>query len=157
MGEALKDQSLRRRPTIMTENQKVKIIKLRAAGYGYGKIAQQLGISVNTVKSFCRRRSINEDTATKSTLILSGEVTYCENCGEAIRQVKGQKRRKYCSDRCRWDYWRKHDDQINRKAYYTLKCRHCGKVFQVYGDRGRQYCSRRCYLEARSKGGAGHD
>ena len=140
----------------MTEYQKLRIIKLRAAGHGYGKIAQQLGMSVNTVKSFCRRKSINKDAASKSDVILSGEVTHCENCGEIIYQVKGQKPRKYCSDQCRWAYWRKHNEEINRKAYYTLKCRHCGKVFQVYGDKGRQYCSRRCYLADR-QGGDRHE
>lgn len=39
----------------MTDNQKAQIIKLRAAGNGYGKIAKTIGISVNTVKSFCGR------------------------------------------------------------------------------------------------------
>ena len=43
----------------MTDNQKAQIIKLRAAGNGYGKIAQTIGISVNTVKSFCRRNDVN--------------------------------------------------------------------------------------------------
>lgn len=37
----------------MTENQKAKITQLRKAGYGYGKIAKTLDISLNTVKSFC--------------------------------------------------------------------------------------------------------
>ena len=35
----------------MTENQKAKITQLR--GYGYGKNAKTLDISLNTVKSFC--------------------------------------------------------------------------------------------------------
>ena len=47
----------------MTDNQKAQIIKLRAAGNGYGKIAQTIGISVNTVKSFCRRNDVNGDMA----------------------------------------------------------------------------------------------
>ena len=33
----------------MTDNQKAQIIKLRAAGNGYGKIAQTIGISVKDV------------------------------------------------------------------------------------------------------------
>ncbi len=37
----------------MTENQKAKITQLRKAGYGYGKNAKTLDISLNTVKSFC--------------------------------------------------------------------------------------------------------
>ena len=55
----------------MTDNQKAQIIKLRAAGNGYGKIAQTIGISVNTVKSFCRRNDINGDmAAVQKTLLL---------------------------------------------------------------------------------------
>lgn len=42
----------------MTYNQREQIKKLRAAGTGYGEIAQAPGISANTVKSFCRRNAI---------------------------------------------------------------------------------------------------
>ena len=142
---------------MMTEHQKLRIMKLRAAGFGYGKIAQQLGISVNTVKSFCRRRSLSKDTASKSEVILSGEVTHCGNCGAVIYQVKGQKRRKYCSNQCRMAYWGKNQDKVRKSAFYTLRCRHCGKVFQVYGDKGRKYCSRACYLKDRIQGGGRHE
>ncbi len=141
----------------MTDKQKTQIIKLRAAGYGYGKIAQQLGISVNTVKSFCRRKCVNEETASKSSLVLSGKVTHCENCGQEIHQVAKQKPRRFCSDACRNQWWNSHLDLVKRKANYTLKCRHCGKVFQVYGDRERKYCSRECYLAERLKGGGCHE
>ena len=51
----------------MTDNQKSQIIKLRAAGNGYGKIAQTLGISLNTVKSFCRRNDINGNTTCRTS------------------------------------------------------------------------------------------
>lgn len=42
----------------MTDEQKQQIIALRRAGAGYGRIAMQLQISINTVKSFCRRHSL---------------------------------------------------------------------------------------------------
>jgi transposase len=41
----------------MTDEQKQQIIALRRDGAGYGRIAVQLQISINTVKSFCRRHS----------------------------------------------------------------------------------------------------
>ena len=63
----------------MTDNQKAQIIKLRAAGNGYGKIAQTIGISVNTVKSFCRRNDINGNTEIEPSVTLTGETTACEN------------------------------------------------------------------------------
>ena len=76
----------------MTDNQKSQIIKLRAAGNGYGKIAQTLGISLNTVKSFCRRNDINGNTAIEPSVTLTGETTACENCGREIQQIAKQKK-----------------------------------------------------------------
>ncbi|MGR6836966.1 hypothetical protein [Syntrophomonas erecta] len=45
----------------MTKRQKEKIIKMCRDGFGYSRISTTLGISENTVKSFCRRNlsSIN--------------------------------------------------------------------------------------------------
>ena len=42
----------------MTDEQRVQIINLREAGNGYKKIGQLLGLSENTVKSFCQRRNL---------------------------------------------------------------------------------------------------
>ena len=42
----------------MTDEQKPQIITLRRDGAGYGRIAARLQISINTVKSFCRRHSL---------------------------------------------------------------------------------------------------
>ena len=38
----------------MTFQQKETIKQLREEGFSYAKIAEQLGISENTIKSFCR-------------------------------------------------------------------------------------------------------
>ena len=78
----------------MTEHQKLRIMKLRSAGFGYGKIAQQLGISVNTVKSFCRRQSLSKDTASKLAEILSGEAGLTGSAvlrgGDPLRELRGR-------------------------------------------------------------------
>ena len=42
----------------MTEEQKTRIASLRGEGYGYVRIARTLGLSENTVKSFCRRKNL---------------------------------------------------------------------------------------------------
>lgn len=42
----------------MTDAQKENIRYLRGEGLGYRAIASRLGISENTVKSFCRRNFI---------------------------------------------------------------------------------------------------
>lgn len=46
----------------MTDEQKQKIIALRRDGAGYGRIAAAVGISINTVKSFCRQHSLAAKT-----------------------------------------------------------------------------------------------
>jgi hypothetical protein len=48
----------------MIHEQKQKIIALRRDGAGYGQIAVAVGISINTVESFCRRHSLTVKTAT---------------------------------------------------------------------------------------------
>ena len=47
-----------RRTSDMTDEQRQQIINLRAAGNGYKKISHILGLSENTVKSFCQRRKV---------------------------------------------------------------------------------------------------
>lgn len=141
----------------MTDNQKAQIIKLRAAGNGYGKIAQTLGISVNTVKSFCRRNDINGDMVIEPSVTLTGETTVCENCGRAIQQMAKQKKKRFCCDKCRNEWWNSHLDQVKRKAVYDFKCPHCGKEFHFYGDRRRKYCSHECYIADRFKGGGSNE
>ncbi len=39
----------------MTKEEKQRVEALRRQGTGYGAIAWELGLSVNTVKSYCRR------------------------------------------------------------------------------------------------------
>ena len=43
----------------LTDGQKILIDKLRREGYGYLKIAKKIGVSENTVKSYCRRNKTN--------------------------------------------------------------------------------------------------
>lgn len=129
----------------MNDEQKQKIISLRRDGAGYGSIATELGISINTVKSFCRRNSL---TAPKKSSI-------CEECGKPITQNPGRKRKRFCSDACRNKWWNNHLDLVRRKANYTFTCPACGKEFTVYGDSHRKFCSHACYIEYRF-GGAHH-
>ena len=140
----------------MNDNQKTQITKLRAAGNGYGSIARMLGISLNTVKSFCRRNNINETATAEQSLAFTGETSRCENCGREIRQIAKRKRKRFCCDKCRNEWWNSHLDQVKRKAIYDFKCPHCGRPFQTYGDRRRKYCSHECYIVARFKGGVGN-
>lgn len=141
----------------MTENQKAQIKKLRAAGNGYGKIAQILGISQNTVKSFCRRNPVTKTVEEGHEENITGEIAFCENCGRAIQQIAKQKKKRFCCDKCRNEWWNAHLDQVKRKAVYDFKCPHCGRTFHVYGDKRRKYCSHACYIADRFNGGGSHE
>lgn len=131
----------------MTNDEKAQIAILRDQGWGATKIARELGLSENTVKSYCRRHA---KPAAKS------ESHRCLCCGKPIQQNPHRKEKKFCSDACRMKWWNSHRDQINRKALYEYTCPQCGQVFQAYGNAYRKYCSHACYIKARF-GGDSHD
>ena len=137
----------------MTDIQRAQVIKLRTAGNSYGSIARTVGISLNTVKSFCRRNNITENADAPVPVILTGEITLCENCGLEIRQIAKRKKKRFCCDKCRNEWWNKNLDKVQRKTVYGFKCSHCGKAFSIYGDSRRKYCSHECYIADRFGGG----
>lgn len=120
----------------MTLEEKNKIYQLKKEGYGYKKIANELGLSVSSVQSFLKRNPMDID--------LLGT---CKRCGMTIQSIKGKKRKQFCSDRCRWDWWNSHIKEVNKKAFYTLTCKHCGKEFTAYGNQKRVYCCHDCYVK----------
>ncbi len=129
----------------MTDQERTQIIQLQNEGLGYKRIAAELNLPVNGVKSFCRRHPVTKDTASFGS-------AGCRQCGAPLTQLPHRKAKKFCSDKCRMAWWNSHQDQVNRKAFYTLVCPTCGKEFQSYGKKHRIYCSRACYAQARSKG-----
>lgn len=124
----------------MTDLQKEKIKSLRLQGISYVKIGEMLGISDNTVRSFCRRNGLGD--AAKNTVA-------CKQCGKLIKIIPKQKPRKFCSDTCRAVWWNSHQESVDRKAVYECICVHCGKPFTAYGNSGRKYCSHQCYISDR--------
>lgn len=141
----------------MTDSQKKEITKLRARGNGYGKIALALGISQNTVKSYCRRNHISIGSAAgiETAVPVETGTSFCECCGKEIRQVFGHKTKRFCSDLCRNKWWNAHLDLVKRKAVYKYKCPGCGRAFEAYGNSHRKYCSHACYIDHRFGGGNG--
>ena len=121
----------------MTGEEKAMVLQLRKQGLSISKIANQLNLSANTVKSFCSR---NKD------------LQLCMYCGIGIQQPEKVRRKKFCSDKCRMLWWKKHYSEINRKAIYSFKCENCGFEFQAYGNNHRKYCSRKCYVVSRFGG-----
>ena len=63
----------------MTNDQKAKIIAMRGSGHSYARIAEDLSISINTIKTFCRRRRSITDSG----------ITVCKQCGVKIEIQSG--------------------------------------------------------------------
>ena len=128
----------------MTEEQKELIEVYRRRGVGYKQIAKELEMSPNSVKSYCRRNKLSNEDLNRE----AGESS-CEQCGTIIHQVKGRKHKRFCSDKCRNQWWNSHLEQVKRKAVYEYVCPVCDKPFSVYGDAKRKYCSHDCYVIGR--------
>lgn len=138
----------------MTQQQKDQIVHLRSSGSSYGKIAEYLGISVNTVKSFCKRTKIEGKADTNQSVDQTKET--CMHCGQTLVQTPGHRQKKFCSATCRRAWWMTHPGSVPREADHACTCAFCGRAFQFYGNRPRKYCSRRCYQQYRIvKGGEG--
>lgn len=136
----------------MTDTQKDRIRQMKAGGFGYIKIARELGLSENTVKSFCRREGLNA-VADMEEPPVDGVKGTCLCCGAKVVQNPGRKMKKFCSDKCRNNWWNSHLDQVERKANYEFVCAYCKKPFTAYGNAGRKYCSHACYVADRFGGG----
>ena len=133
----------------MNDLQRKAIEKLRNKGAGYKAIAQKLGLSVNTVKSHCRRNGLTGNRSGTDTI----EVLFCKKCGKKLMQTEGAKQKSFCSDECRLSWWKEHPEKVKRKAYYELTCAYCHKTFHSYGNKNRKYCSHECYIADRFGGG----
>jgi endogenous inhibitor of DNA gyrase (YacG/DUF329 family) len=120
---------------MMTDEQKNSMEALRKNGLSYARVAAELSMSPNTVKSFFRR--------------LDERKKYCRNCGKLLEQTPKQKPKTFCCDWCRTQWWKMHHDQLRRKAVHYLRCAGCGKSFVSYKSRDRKYCSHECYIMRR--------
>lgn len=135
----------------MTDEQRSKIRNLRAAGLGYKKIAEQMGVSENTVKTYCRRHGLGGTIAMQEK---DESVKTCLQCGTVVMQPPGRKQKKFCSDKCRNAWWKAHPEQINRKAVYSYECAFCKKPFTAYGNFRRRYCCHACFVADKFGGGS---
>ena len=134
----------------MTDRQIEQVHILRKQGISYGEVSRLLGLSENTVKSYCRRNGLNGVRRMAAGTHMEGH--FCQNCGLPVPQTSGRKVKKFCSDRCRNAWWNAHLDIVHRKAVYLHECAHCHKPFTAYGNANRKYCSHECYVEDRFHG-----
>lgn len=133
----------------MTAEEKRILATYRKQGIGYKKIAQLMGLSVNTVKTYCKRNALGGSVATQPGSV--EEV--CKCCGATLVQTPGRKRRVFCSDACRTKWWNAHPELVNHRSDRQVICAHCGQTFNVTQNSARKYCSHTCYIADRFHGG----
>ena len=131
----------------MTNEQKARILELRGMGRGCTEIAKSLGLSRNTVKSFCRRRKVSE-----SNRVSQESPGCCRECGKPLVQKEHVKKRMFCSPQCRKAWWKSHPERLHKKAVYRFRCAGCGKSFCAYGNSKRKFCTHECYIKTRFGG-----
>jgi len=137
----------------MTADEKAKITHMRLEGVGFVKISTDLGISVNTIKSYCRRKAlpgggigyIPAETEKQNT-------TRCKQCGKPLTQNPKRKVKRFCSDTCRLKWWNTHREAVNMKTASQITCADCGKEFSCYSRENRKYCCHSCYITNRFGG-----
>lgn len=118
------------------------IEELRKLGYSYKSISEKMGISINTVKSYCRRNHLEKGTAENNSNI-------CMYCRKPIANTEHKRKKKFCSDSCRMKWWNAHRLLIMGKSKTKIKCNYCGKEFETYPKDKRKYCSHECYIKER--------
>ena len=117
----------------MTEKEKRTILDMRAAGKQYKEISAELGIEVSALKVFVHRQKHND-------------VRWCEQCKNALPK-DARKTQRFCSDRCRNDWWNSHQGELQGKRLTAHVCVVCGKRFTSY--KSAKYCSRACFYTSR--------
>jgi len=154
---------------ILTAKQKELLIDMRRQGMAYAGIAEALGLSVSTVKTFCWRHGSNvrkahetdNDSRVNHKNKSAGTLLYsrCENCGKEIRQRAKMKPRRFCCAGCRDAWWNHHralgkhavNAKSRRKGHGVAQaaCAYCGQPFSKYAISKQKYCSHPCYIAAR--------
>ena len=129
----------------MTEGDKLRIRQYRMQGLGHTQIAHLLGISVNTVKSYCRRNQVIRRR--------QAEGSTCPQCGSELHYTPHKKKKRFCSDACRLRWWHAHREES--KSAKESGCQRCGRSFVT--DHVQKYCSHACYILARFGGGQNID
>ncbi|MBQ0027341.1 MAG: sigma-70 family RNA polymerase sigma factor [Lachnospiraceae bacterium] len=137
---------------------KERLLQLRIVDRkSYKEIADELGLSLNTVKSYCHRHDLgderikgpktsrNEEIKLRPPKEPRPTIGFCKDCGTAFMQPKRGNLRKYCSSLCA------HRQHLYNPRTYTLKfCEVCGKpIKQIDSAKPRKYCSNECYITGR--------
>jgi endogenous inhibitor of DNA gyrase (YacG/DUF329 family) len=129
----------------VTDAQKKTIGELRAIGKGYREIAETLGISINTIKSYCQRSGLTAAKSSEETSIAEPKDT-CKQCGATLQQHPNMKSKSFCSAECRIRWWSKNRSQSAGASTVEKRCKQCGRSFRSHTSAERKFCGHACYV-----------
>ena len=118
---------------MMTRTQKTTILEMRAEGIPYKAIAEELGMSLGSVRMFVSRHNQTNDRR-------------CEQCGQRLPD-KARESQRFCSMKCRTMWWNANPARPARQFPHT--CAVCSASF--LGVKNSKYCSRACYYTSMHK------
>jgi ribosomal protein S27E len=137
----------------MTDTQAARINRLRMEGKGYKAIATETGLSRDIVRNYCKKHNLSgyASVVSKNMHLMTEGKKACSFCGNIIVQPATGRRKRFCCEKCRRQWWKAHPEAVKKgtKATYELTCNQCGKTFHSYGNKNRKYCSRDCYFKHR--------
>lgn len=137
----------------MTQAQADQITELRLKGAGYKSIGTVVGLSRDIVRNYCKSHGLTgyASALTKNIRMKMDSGEACLYCGGDVTQPKTGRPKKFCCEKCRRAWWKRHPEAVNRseKASYECICENCGKKFISYGNKNRKYCSHDCYIKHR--------
>ena len=67
-----------------------RIIQMNSQGVGYRTIASDLNVSIGSVRNVLKEKS---------------DISSCRFCNKKLNFVEGKKRKVFCNDSCRYQYW----------------------------------------------------
>ncbi len=113
----------------------LKIMNLRRAGWGYKRIAQEMGCTRDEARNICQAHNVTPEDGMCEQV--------CAWCGSAM---PGRTRRAiYCSSACRRAAWR----TLAQADGPTKRCAACARPFHPGDKPSRKYCSHACYIKSR--------
>lgn len=129
----------------MTNEQKSTIKRMREKLCSYAEIATSLGLSLNSVKSYCLRNHLNTEA-------IKQNAKRCKHCGKPIFKGSKTKPRVFCCDTCKFAWWKENKSHEHSHLIEDHICLTCGKHFNDYASANRKYCSAKCYQRRNCNG-----
>lgn len=120
---------------VSKENKKI-IIEIRKANKSYDFIAGQLGLTKSAVQNVCRQAGLAGKKAKQRKK--------CKHCGKPLPE-DAPKRKIFCCQKCREDWWNKHQHLVHKRNPVITYCKTCGKPIENYKSYQKQYCDSHCF------------